>query len=178
MSTPPAGSPVPRPALDTLREPAHLVSARAPAYWRTKAGISFVVEAVLTVAAWWAIGRFFGDSWWRHALLVFFLLGSVIEVIAAPPIRYRIHRWEVTPDAVFTRSGWLTRTQRIAPLARVQTVDTKQGALMRLFGLSSITVTTASSAGAISIDCLDDEVAQRVVAELTEITARTEGDGT
>ena len=79
---------------------------------------------------------------------------------------------------MFTRSGWLSRDQRIAPLNRVQTVDSHQGAIMRLFGLSSITVTTASAAGPISIDCLDQEVARRVVAELTEITAAAEGDAT
>ncbi|MFZ2501950.1 MAG: PH domain-containing protein, partial [Nocardioides sp.] len=72
----------------------------------------------------------------------------------------------------------ITTEQRIAPIARIQTVDSSQGALMRLFGLASITVTTASSAGALEIDCLDAETARRVVAELTEITAATEGDGT
>ena len=95
-----------------------------------------------------------------------------------PALRFRIHRWEVTPLAVFTRSGWLSREQRIAPLNRVQTVDAHQGALMRLFRLSTITVTTASAAGPIRIDCLDEDVAARVVAELTEITAAAEGDAT
>lgn len=174
MSTPTAST-----AVTALREPANLVSAKAPSYWRLKAAIGFVIEAAIMIAIWWAVGRFAGiDAWWRHALLAVLLASSAIEVIAAPPIRYRIHRWEVTDEAVYTRRGWISREQRIAPLARVQTVDTKQGALMRYFGLSSITVTTASSAGAIQIDCLDDEVAHRVVAELTEITAATEGDGT
>ena len=72
---------------------------------------------------------------------------SAAYAVVMPSLRYRIHRWEVTSDAIFTRSGWLSREQRIAPLNRVQTVDSHQGALMRLFGLSSITVTTASAAG-------------------------------
>ena len=49
-----------------------------------------------------------------------------------------------TEDAVFTRSGWIGREQRIAPLSRVQTVDSHQSVLMRPFHLSTITVTTAS----------------------------------
>ena len=60
----------------------------------------------------------------------------------------------------------------------VQTVDSRQGAVMRMFGLASITVTTASAAGPITIDCLDDAVAREVVARLTAITAATEGDAT
>ncbi|MFZ2503170.1 MAG: PH domain-containing protein [Nocardioides sp.] len=163
----------------TLREPARLVSPKATAYWRVKAGIAFVIESAVAVAIWWALGRFLDvDTWWRNAVVGLFIAISAIEVIVAPPIRYRIHRWEVTDEAVYTRRGWITTEQRIAPIARIQTVDSSQGALMRLFGLASITVTTASSAGALEIDCLDAETARRVVAELTEFTAATEGDGT
>jgi membrane protein YdbS with pleckstrin-like domain len=93
-------------------------------------------------------------------------------------VRYAVHRWEVTQTAVFTRSGWLSREQRIAPLSRVQTVDSQRSALQRAFKLASITVTTASAAGPITIDCLDSDVADRVVTELTEITGRIEGDAT
>jgi len=95
-----------------------------------------------------------------------------------PQLRYRIHRWEVTPTAIYTRSGWLSIDSRVAPLSRVQTVDSTQGALMRVFKLASLTVTTASAAGPITIDCLDREVARRLVHELTEITGASEGDAT
>jgi len=60
----------------------------------------------------------------------------------------------------------------------VQTVDTAQGALMRYFGLLSITVTTASAAGPLTLECLDVPTARSVVAELTEITGRSAGDAT
>jgi len=102
----------------------------------------------------------------------------LLYIVVMPTLRFRIHRWEVTETAVFTRSGWLSREQRIAPLSRVQTVDSHQGALMRLFGLSTITVTTASAAGPIRIDCLDHQVALGVVAELTRITGASQGDAT
>ncbi len=95
-----------------------------------------------------------------------------------PRIRFRVHRWEVTETAVHTREGWIGRESRIAPISRVQTVDSRQGALMRMFGLASITVTTASAAGPITISCLDDDIARRVVAQLTAITAATQGDAT
>ena len=65
-----------------------------------------------------------------------------------------------------------------SPISRVQTVDSGQGALMRAFGLMSITVTTASAAGPLTIDCLDTATARSVVAELTEITGRHAGDAT
>jgi membrane protein YdbS with pleckstrin-like domain len=159
----------------TLREPAHQVSERAPAYWRTTAALQAVVVVVLIAVAYTLVPD---HPWWMHPLALAVLALSLVPVVVMPGLRYRIHRWELGEEAVFTRAGWLTRDQRIAPLSRVQTVDSHQGALMRLYGLSSVTVTTASAAGPISIDCLDEEVAHRLVADLTDRTAATEGDAT
>jgi len=88
-----------------------------------------------------------------------------------PQWRYRVHRWEATDTAVYTQTGWLSQERRIAPISRVQTVDTYRGPLDRMFGLANVTVTTASSAGAVRIVALDSDVADRVVARLTDIAA-------
>lgn len=159
-----------------LREPAFKVSPRAVSYWR-------VVELIGTVIVLGGLGAayilvFDDKPWWATAILALVVVNCLVRVLVMPQIRFRVHRWEVTPTAVYTRSGWLGREQRIAPLSRVQTVDSTQGALMRTFGLASITVTTASAAGPITIACLDKATADRVVADLTAITGRTEGDAT
>lgn len=171
-SADPTHAPVPA----ALREPANLVSPRAIGFWRVSALFSALVMGVpVTLAYLWFAPE---HPWWATALLLALGAGLAVRVVVMPSVRYRIHRWEVTPTAVYTRSGWLQREQRIAPLSRVQTVDSHQGAVMRLFGLASITVTTASAAGPLRIDCLDAEAARRTVAELTEITAASEGDAT
>ena len=53
-----------------------------------------------------------------------------------------------------------------------------RGAIMRLYGLANITVTTASAAGPITIPCLDSDLADRVTADLARITGQTSGDAT
>lgn len=157
-----------------LREPAHQVSPRAIGYWRLAAALPATGTAVALLVL-----ALMGMPLLRVLLPVgVVLVGLVAYVALMPSLRFRVHRWEVTPTAVHTRSGWLGREERIAPLSRVQTVDSHQTALMRLFGLKSITVTTASAAGPVLIECLDVDVADRTVAELTEITGRTEGDAT
>lgn len=158
-----------------LREPAHLVSPRAVSYWRLSAVVSSLVVLIPAIVAF---AMWPGHPWWGLVLVGLLVAVSLIRIFVMPAVRYRIHRWEITPTAVFTRAGWLTREQRIAPLNRVQTVDSRQGAVMRLFGLASVTVTTASAAGPVTIDCLDDATARQVVAELTEIAAAAEGDAT
>ena len=163
------------PRTASLREPAHRVSTRAPAYWRATSAVGDLFFLVAGVVALLLVPE---RPWWVVTIFVALLLLSVTQTAVMPVIRYRVHRWEVTPIAVHTRSGWIGRNTRIAPISRVQTVDSRQGAIMRLFGLASLTVTTASAAGPITIDCLDAETARTLVAQLTEITAATEGDAT
>jgi membrane protein YdbS with pleckstrin-like domain len=158
-----------------LREPAHRVSPQAVPFWRVSALIGDTVLVVAVVVAYVVIPDVPG---WTLALVLLVAVAAVAHVVLMPRIRYRVHRWEVTDTAVHTRSGWIGRETRIAPISRVQTVDSRQGALMRLFGLSSITVTTASAAGPITVDCLDADTAREVVARLTAITAATEDDAT
>lgn len=159
-----------------LRDPARKVSRRAIAYWTTTALIwEAVLLSVLTVVYLVVLPD---RWWWATVILVLAVVGALVEILVVPRFKYAVHRWEVTDTAIYTRSGWLNVEQRIAPLSRVQTVDSQQGAIQRLFGLASITVTTASAAGAIEIDCLDKDEARRVVADLTEITGRDEGDAT
>ena len=159
-----------------LREPAHQVSPRAVTYWRVSAAIGAVVLWIISVAVYAFVLT--ARPWWATALLVVALVVPLAHLLVMPQLRFRIHRWEVTPTAIHTRSGWLSIESRVAPLSRVQTVDSTQGALMRMFRLASLTVTTASAAGPITIDCLDREVARRLVQELTEITGASEGDAT
>ncbi|GAA5124760.1 PH domain-containing protein [Alloalcanivorax gelatiniphagus] len=158
-----------------LRAPTHQVSARAIPFWTVSALLGDAVLVVAAVAAYVLVP---GVPGWVGLLVALVAVLAVAHVLVMPRVRYRVHRWEVTGTAVHTRAGWIGRESRIAPLSRVQTVDSRQGALQRAFKLSSITVTTASAAGPITIDCLDEHVARDVVSRLTAITAATEGDAT
>ena len=125
------------------------------------------------------MGRAGAAPGWLHlAVAAATVVLMVLHVGVVPVWRYRVHRWEISPQAVFTRTGWLVQQRRIAPISRVQTVDTYRGPLDRLFRLANVTVTTASSAGAVHIVALDNDVADRVVAQLTDIAALGAEDAT
>lgn len=161
-----------------LREPAHRVSPRAVRYWVVNTALGSIFAWAVMFAIAWFLPE---DPWWAVALRWLFLLAmavNVVEVVVEPVIRYRRTRWEVADGKVFVQTGWLSRDQRIAPLSRVQTVDTHRGAIMRLYGLAEITVTTASAAGPITIPCLDSDLADRLTTELARITGQTRGDAT
>lgn len=158
-----------------LREPVNLVSPNALRMWRVTAWASLVALVIAAAVVWFVFST---SGWWSTLAAAVIVVPQVAVAIWMPRIRYRVHRWEITDEAVHTRSGWITTQRRVAPLNRVQTVDSSQGPIQRWFGVSSVTVTTASAAGPLTIDGLDDDVARQVVADLTRVTAATEGDAT
>ncbi|WP_205471242.1 PH domain-containing protein [Nocardioides sp. SYSU D00038] len=163
----PAGPPAP------LRDPRHRVSPRARTLWWCVAAVeAVVVTAVLAVAV--AMG-WVPVPWWAVALVGLLLAAYAVGV---PQWRYLVHRWEVTDTAVYTQTGWWARERRIAPMSRIQTVDHAEGALARLFRLATVTVTTASAAGALAIEGLDRDVARALVDDLTRKADAVEGDAT
>ena len=158
-----------------LADPAHPPSRKAPVVWAIGAAIPWLMLAA-GQAVWIAVDARLG---WLHALAAAAtLVGFVVFVGVVPLWRYRVHRWDIDPKAVYTRTGWLVQERRIAPISRVQTVDTERGPLDQLFGLANVTVTTASSAGAVRIVALDSDVADRVVAALTDIASLGAEDAT
>ncbi len=160
--------------MSQLRDPAHRVSPRARLMWYVESILSALVTAVGLGAAAFFLAP---DAlrWWLIALV---LLVCAVTAATVPQWRYLVHRWEVTANAVYTQRGWWARERRIAPLSRVQTVDFAQGPLARLFGLATVTVTTASAAGPLRIDGLERSTALSLVDDLTRKADLVEGDAT
>jgi membrane protein YdbS with pleckstrin-like domain len=158
-----------------LIEPAYPPSRKAPLVWALGAAIPWGVLA-LGQLIWIAFDQ---QMPWLHVIAAAVtVLGAAVFVGVVPLWRYRVHRWEISSQAVYTRSGWLVQERRIAPISRVQTVDTYRGPLDRLFGLANVTVTTASSAGAVRIVALDTAVADDIAARLTDIASIGADEGT
>jgi membrane protein YdbS with pleckstrin-like domain len=159
----------------TLRPPRHLVSKRAIGYWTVRATPIWLIITAIQVI-WWL-----NDSKHYRAHLIGIIVTALlagIHLLVMPQWRFRVHRWETTPQAVYTQAGWFNQERRIAPISRIQTVDSHRGPFEQIFGLANVTVTTASAAGPLRIHGLDRAVAQQLVDELTTITQRTPGDAT
>jgi membrane protein YdbS with pleckstrin-like domain len=157
-----------------LREPSQRVSPRARLLWLLSATVqSLLVLGVLVLVG--PVLDWVHLRWWEQAIAVVVLAAYVAVV---PQWRYLVHRWEVTETAVYTQTGWWVRERRIAPMSRIQTVDYAEGAVARLFGLASVTVTTASAAGALEIAGLEQARARQLVDELTVKADTDPGDAT
>ena len=160
----------------SLRSPANLVSPRAILFWTVRAGFGWLVILAVETVVLIAVGS------GSRSPVVVVMAGTVVlaaaHLLVMPRWRFRVHRWELTDTACYSQSGWVTQRRRIAPLSRIQTVDTERGPLEQLFTLANVTITTASAAGPITIHGLDLATAARVVDELTTVTSASAGDAT
>ncbi|MFD6793693.1 MULTISPECIES: PH domain-containing protein [Prauserella salsuginis group] len=159
-----------------LRPPAHRVHRKAVAWWRTR--ILLVAAAAVAVLVVPAALLPDAARFWVLVPAAVLAVAGVAAAVGMPMWWYRVHRWEVTGDAVYTRTGALWQEWRVAPMSRIQTVDSERGPLEQVFGLATVTVTTASAKGALTIPGLDRDLAADLVHELTETTQATPGDAT
>ena len=86
---------------------------------------------------------------------VAFVAALVVWLAVLPPIRYARWRYELSEDYLDIAKGIVWRKRYIIPFIRVQNTDTRQGPILRAFGLSSVTVATAAGEHAIPGLALD-----------------------
>ncbi|MBX9391098.1 PH domain-containing protein [Streptomonospora nanhaiensis] len=152
--------------------------------WTLQMAVSAaVVTALLCAAAWglraaswfWVPDPVLRYAWWLPGVYGVYAL---VRAVVAPRWRYRVHRWEVTADVVYTRTGWLSRQWQLVPVSRIQTVDHRQGWMERLFRVATLEIQTASHAGSTTIAGLDAADAQRISEELAERATELRDDAT
>lgn len=151
-----------------LRPPAHRVAPAARWLWALQGALWTVALAAVVLTLSVTLPDDIPDGWSVTLAVARWLLIplGLVSVVVEPLWRYQVHRWEITDDAVYTLEGWLTRTWRIVPVSRIQTVDTTRGPLQQLLGLTSVSVRTASHAGSTSIEQLAAPVAREAAHDL------------
>lgn len=96
------------------------------------------------------------------------VLYQLVMLAIWPGLEYRYFRYSVREHDLLVQSGVLFRHWSSIPHARIQHVDTRQGPMERLLGLSRLQVYTAAGMSAdSSIPGLSEEVAEALRDELS-----------
>ncbi|MCX5201959.1 PH domain-containing protein [Streptomyces sp. NBC_00237] len=158
-----------------LRPPRNRFDRRVVPWWRVQ-WLALVLPPVLVLVL---LGVLLEPArFWLFLPAALIAVPGLAAALFLPGWWYRVHRWEVTDSAVYLHTGYFWQEWRIAPMSRIQTVDTVRGPLQQYFGLATVVVTTASAKGAVKIEGLDHEVAAELAEQLTQITGATPGDAT
>ena len=104
-----------------VRDPAWQVSRGAVGLWTTEGVVGVLVLGIATTAFFLFVPASVGGPvpFLRWAIPIAVVVYAVVVIGVRPRLRYRVHRWELTDDAVYTRAGWLTQEWRIAPVTRI-----------------------------------------------------------
>ncbi|MFJ8691984.1 PH domain-containing protein [Streptomyces roseolilacinus] len=153
------------PSAPRLRPPRHRVDPLARRWWTLQALVTVSGPMLLTALVLGLLcALFFAGAlpWLAPLLLVVLVVPALGYLLLMPRRRYATHAWELGAYAVYGAGGWIRQWRRVAPLSQVQTVDTVRGPIQRRYGLTTLTVTTASTAGDIKITGLPDAVAEEL----------------
>ncbi|WP_138733778.1 PH domain-containing protein [Modestobacter excelsi] len=163
-----------------VREPVWSLSRKAIALWVAQGAVGTLCYGLVVGAFWLLVpldaGAAVAPARWAGAAFV--LAYAVLTLAVRPRLRFRVHRWEVTGEAIYTLTGWLTRTWTLVPISRVQTVDVTRGLLQQLFGLATVAVLTASSQGTVRVPHLDLDVARHVADHVARRAEKTRDEAT
>lgn len=108
------------------------------------------------------------------AVAALYVAGMVVWLVVLPPIRFMRWRYELSDDYLDIARGIIWRKRFIIPFIRVQNTDTRQGPVLRAFGLSSVTVATA--AGEHEIPGLGMEEAEQLRDRAAELARLAQED--
>ncbi len=84
---------------------------------------------------------------------------------------WRFHQFRITEDVVEVKSGILFRTQRRAPLDRVQGVNLTRPMIARLLGAAKLEVVGAGTDGNVKLEYLSTSNAEEVRADILRLAS-------
>ncbi|MGS2590174.1 PH domain-containing protein [Streptomyces hebeiensis] len=139
----------------------------AVGWWRARLALLFAAAIAILVLHAVVPGLFKLGGHWLFVPAAAVAVLAVPTVLLLPAWWFEAHRWEVTDVAVHVRTGYFWQRSKMAPLSRIQSVDTVRGPLRKRFGLATVTVTTAAVKGSLRIEGLREERATAVADEIT-----------
>lgn len=87
-------------------------------------------------------------AWWAepYCLITVIVYGVLLVIFwfVVTPLRYIRWRYALSKDFLDIVRGIIVHKHTVVPFIRVQNTDTRQGPLLRMMGLASVTISTAA----------------------------------
>jgi len=106
-----------------------------------------------------------------YVLAALAVLAVLIILVAVFYTSWRFHTFRITEDDVEVRSGVLFRTQRRAPLDRVQGVNLTRPMIARLLGMAKLEVVGAGMSANVKLEYLSTANAEAVRADILRLAS-------
>jgi putative membrane protein len=144
--------------------------------------VGMLLTALATVRRWFGLAAFPGvaalvNGQFGMRTLLLILLGVVLIAVFSAVwgvLSWRATTYRVSGGAFHFKQGVLQKSERTLPLERIQSVDTVQGVVQRVFGVVGVRIEAAGGGGEpeISLSALSRPTAGALREELTRSTRR------
>ncbi|MDO4442514.1 MAG: PH domain-containing protein [Slackia sp.] len=151
--------------------PQNQLNPKVKSVWRISDALWITATFVVCAGGFFIAALVEPDSGWAWAVVgivtAIWVAMMLVWVVVLPPIRYARWRYEVGENELDIAKGIVWRSRSVIPFVRVQNTDTKQGPILRAFGLASVTVATAAGEHVIpglsfeEADVLRDKIAEQ-----------------
>lgn len=142
-----------------MNEPQKRLSKDAVKVWIISETITDLIGFIVLGVLFYLDYHFSWKEWIGWILMgitVFAVLGAVWSFIN-PLLLYKNWRYDIDEEFLQLKSGVLHEVHKLVPMTKIQSVATKQGPLLRKYGLCSVVVDTMGSSH--TIPALPKEVA-------------------
>lgn len=153
------------------RSPA--LTPMSPKYRSAELVSAAIMGAIPVIAA--AVLAFFWDSVWSRIILAAAVV-FLVWLLWISVRRAKAHRYAELEDDLIVASGILWRKVTAVPYGRIQFVDLSEGPILRMFGLATLKLNTASATSDAVIYGLTRDDAQALRTRISE-AARVRMEG-
>ncbi|TVQ67848.1 MAG: hypothetical protein EA360_01520 [Balneolaceae bacterium] len=152
----------------------HKLTPRAIRVWQWGNGIGNLFLLAVPAGYFFIFGVSGLHTWLLSLLSLFSFTLWVSSLTWFPYLTWKNWRYCVDEKEIDLKRGVIVKTRTLIPLSRVQHVDTRQGPLLRWFGLSTVTISTAATTH--EIPALDSVIADRVRKKISTYARLAEED--
>lgn len=151
------------------KAPKHRIANNALKAWRIR-------EAFIVMIIWIGLTVYpLRYVYLRNEMYFWLAIGltiviSYVLIFVIPKIKWLRWRYEIFESEVYLQHGIFIVTRTLVPMMRVQHVDTKQGPILKKFGLATVQISTAATTHEIPALLEDDASRLRdSIAELARV---------
>lgn len=134
-----------------LNLPQRRLSRDAVKVWIISDLITNIIGFMILAILFYLDHRYSWKEWigWILIMITIFSVLSTIWSLINPFFLYKNWRYDVSEEFLQMKSGVLVEKHQLVPMTKIQSVATKQGPLLRKYGLCSLSIETMGSSHAI-----------------------------
>ncbi|QDP39144.1 PH domain-containing protein [Radiobacillus deserti] len=129
------------------RKPSHHLAKEAIQVWRIYAVIPsffFLCFCIAALILNQKVLHLSVSQWIPLSIILAWLILSLLAIFVIPKVKWARWSYEVFEQEVDLQRGLIIK-RTLVPMIRVQHVDTKQGPILKKFGLATVTISTAAT---------------------------------